>query len=73
MARVNDILRVVQANAGGVKFCFERELQRAPGLEGKVTLTWFISPEGRVGRVYVSSSTLGSRRVEECMLRQVRR
>jgi hypothetical protein len=68
-----DIQRVVQARSAGIKFCYESELQRDPGLAGKVVLNWVINPEGVVSRVYVVSSTMNSRKVEDCMLRQVRR
>ncbi len=68
-----DIQRVVSARSAGIKFCYEKELQRNPSLAGKVVLNWLINPQGRVTRVYVVSSTLNSPRVEQCMMRQVRR
>lgn len=71
--KTGDIQRVVQARAAGIKFCYESELQRDPSLAGKVVLNWIINPEGAVSRVYVVSSSLNSRKVEDCMLRQVRR
>ena len=71
--KAGDIQRVVQARSAGIKFCYESELQRNPSLAGKVVVNWLISPSGAVGRAYVVSSTLKAPKVENCMLRQIRR
>lgn len=71
--KASDILRVVQARSAGIKFCYEKELQRNPSLAGKVVLNWMINIQGKVSRAYVVSSTLKSPKVENCLLRQVRR
>ncbi len=68
-----DIQRVVQTRSAGIKFCYESELQRNPALAGKVVVNWLINTEGGVSKAYVVSSTLKAPKVEECMLRQVRR
>jgi hypothetical protein len=66
------INRVVKAHQSALKYCYEKELQRAPSLAGKVELFWVIKANGTVDRIKVASSTLGSRAVEGCMERQVR-
>ena len=38
-----------------------------------MVVNWLISPSGKVGRAYVVSSTLKAPKVENCMLRQIRR
>jgi outer membrane biosynthesis protein TonB len=66
------INRVVKAHASAIRYCYEKELQRAPSLAGKVELYWVIKPNGTVDRIKVANSSLGSRAVEGCMERQVR-
>jgi outer membrane biosynthesis protein TonB len=66
------INRVVRAHAAAIRYCYEKELQRAPSLSGKVELYWVIRSNGTVDRIKVASSTMGSRAVEGCMERQVR-
>ena len=68
-----DIQRVVQARSAGIKFCYEQQLQRNPGLAGKIVLNWLIKPDGRVKSAHVVSSSMKSSKVEKCMIRQVRR
>lgn len=68
-----DIQRVVQARSAGVKFCYEQQLQRNPSLAGKVVVNWLINTDGRVKSAHVVSSSLKNKKVEQCMVRQVRR
>jgi hypothetical protein len=67
------INRVVRAHQGGIRFCFEKELQRDPKLSGKVTVSWKINLEGRVMFAKIEGSSLQNDRVEGCMLRNIRR
>lgn len=67
------IRRVVMNHIGAVRTCYEMEAQRNPGLKGGVTVEWQIDPSGKVTSASVASSTLGSPRVEGCVVRQVRR
>ena len=64
--------RVVKAHQSAIRYCYEKELQRAPSLQGKVELYWVIKTNGTTDRIKVATSTLGSRAVEGCMERQVR-
>lgn len=66
------INRVVRAHAAAVKYCYEKELQRAPQLSGKVELYWVIRTDGSVDRVKVAVTTLANRNVEGCIERQVK-
>lgn len=67
------INRVVRAHQGGIRFCFEKELQRDPKLSGKVVAGWKIDLGGRVQFPKIEKTTLGNDRVEQCMLRNIRR
>jgi outer membrane biosynthesis protein TonB len=64
--------RVVSAHKAALKYCFEKELQRKPNLEGKVELFWVIRATGEVERVKIAGSTMGDAEVEACMQRQVK-
>jgi hypothetical protein len=65
--------RVVRANQAAIKYCFEVEMQRQPGLQGAVHMTWRIDLSGHVTVVRVAKSTLNNARVEGCMSRQIKR
>jgi TonB family protein len=66
------IRRVVEAHRGALKMCYEIEAQRNPDLKGGVTVSFAIDPGGSVTGASIASSTLGSQRVEGCILRQIR-
>ncbi len=68
-----DILRVVNARQRGISYCYEKELAKNPELAGKVTISWRIAMNGKVQKVIVVSSTLGSKKVEACMKRSIQR
>lgn len=66
------VRRVVVARTGALRACYESEAQKNPNLQGGVTVHWQIEPSGAVSSASVASSSLGSPRVEGCILRQVR-
>jgi hypothetical protein len=67
------INRVVQANRAAIKYCFESALQHEPHLAGALNAQWRIDRNGLVTTVRVAKSTLGSPKVEGCVLRQIKR
>ncbi|MCA9600612.1 MAG: AgmX/PglI C-terminal domain-containing protein [Polyangiales bacterium] len=69
---MEQINRVVRANQGNIKYCYEVELQRQPALKGRVELQWRVDLQGLVTSPRVASSTLHNARVEGCMVRQLR-
>jgi hypothetical protein len=66
------IRRVVMAHLGALRACYESEAERNPNLKGGVTVTWQIAPEGTVSLASLGGSSLGSPRVEGCVVRQVK-
>lgn len=68
----DQINRVVRAHAAAVRYCYEKELQRAPTLNGRVDLFWVIRANGSVDRTKIAASTLGSKDVESCIERQIK-
>jgi hypothetical protein len=65
--------KVLEAHAGEIQRCYEQELAQDRLLEGKVTLTWTVRPDGSVSAASVdeASTTLRNPRVHECMLARV--
>ncbi|MFN3198060.1 MAG: AgmX/PglI C-terminal domain-containing protein [Bradymonadia bacterium] len=69
----SDILKVVNRRQRGLQYCYEKELQRNPELQGKVSMSWRIGLDGKVMKVLIESSSLGSPTVEGCMKRNISR
>jgi len=67
------INRVIQKHYNEIKYCYEKELTKDPGLYGKVTVLFVIDGTGRVGDALVQQTTMSSEPVESCMINHVRR
>jgi pSer/pThr/pTyr-binding forkhead associated (FHA) protein len=67
-----EIERVIRAHFNEVRYCYQAELQRNPGLSGKVTLKWSIVESGRVEAEGVKENTTGSSGLAQCMLARLR-
>ena len=67
------INRVIQKHYNEIKYCYEKELSRDPGLYGKITMLFMIEGTGRVGEALVQQTTMSSEPVESCMVNHVRR
>jgi len=65
------IRRVIHEHRNQVRYCYESELQRHPGLNGKVTVKFVIGPAGQVQKSGIDSSSLGSPPVENCIVARV--
>ncbi|MHB8419853.1 MAG: adventurous gliding motility protein GltG [Myxococcales bacterium] len=65
------IRRVIHQHRNQVRFCYESELVRHQGLNGKVTVKFIISASGTVQRASVDQSTLGNASVESCIVSRV--
>ena len=67
------IRRVVRRHLPEIRHCYEQGLTGNPSLEGRVTVSWLVSPTGAVQSTNVAGSTLGNQRVESCISQAVRR
>jgi TonB family protein len=67
------IRRIVRHHLNEVKYCYEQELVRAPGLAGRVVVQFAIAPGGQVITSALQSSTMGNARVENCTVQAIRR
>ncbi len=67
------IRRIVKEHASEIRYCYERELTKTPGLYGKVVMNWVIGTDGRVKSAKKASSQMRSPAVERCMASKIKR
>lgn len=67
------VRRVIRQHLSQIAYCYTRELQADPSLEGRVVVEFSIAGNGQVATAKVSSSTLESHgEVERCIVSRVR-
>ncbi len=66
------IRKVIHANRGQIRFCYESQLNRFPKLDGKVAVKFVISASGAVATSSVAQSTVGNAELEACVAGRVR-
>jgi hypothetical protein len=66
------LLATVRRYAPGIQYCYDNELKRDVSLSGKMVLVLTVLPSGAVSEVTIGQDTLGSPRLQECILAQVR-
>ena len=67
------IRRIVRQHINEIRYCYERELPRAPSLQGRVAVRFTVAPTGQVAAAALESTSLQDVRVELCVLAAVRR
>ena len=66
------IRRVIRRHIAQIRYCYERELIRSPGLFGKVGTEFTITAKGTVSSAKIRQSTLKNDAVERCMTAKIR-
>jgi len=66
------IRRVVLENMRQIKACYDRALNKDPALHGKIVMSWVLNDKGRVTSANVSSTTMNSSEVEQCMISRLK-
>lgn len=66
------IARYVKARLKAIQYCYEKELKRNPGLKGKVSVRFTITPSGKTGEIEVEENTVGSEAVGACIRTVIR-
>ncbi|MBN2498944.1 MAG: AgmX/PglI C-terminal domain-containing protein [Deltaproteobacteria bacterium] len=64
--------RIVRAQLGRVRACYQCALEEQPGLRGELRVRFVVRPEGDVSHADVRSSGLGNPALELCVLDVVR-
>jgi pSer/pThr/pTyr-binding forkhead associated (FHA) protein len=65
------IKRVVREHMAQIRYCYERELSRTPGIFGKITMKWVIAANGKVQQSQVQATQMKNAKVENCMKRKI--
>jgi Ca-activated chloride channel family protein len=58
---------VVQRHINAIRYCYQRQLQQSPGLQGKIVIEFVVAADGSVSLASVKSSTMGDAEVEQCL------
>jgi hypothetical protein len=66
------IRKVIHANRGQIRYCYEAQLNRFPKLEGKVAIKFVISAGGSVASSNVAQATTNNAELESCIAGRVR-
>ncbi len=66
------IQEVLISHNAAIRYCYERELKRNPGLKGKVSVRITVGADGHVTNAEIVESTLNNSRVERCILARIR-
>lgn len=66
------IRRVIKENLSQIRYCYERELAKSPGLYGKVQVKFIIAATGLVSNSQIDDSTMKNANVEQCIAQKVR-
>jgi hypothetical protein len=66
------IRRVVREHMAQIRYCYEKELTRTPGIYGKIVMKWIINGNGKVTQAKVAQTQMKNKNVENCMARKIR-
>ncbi|MEW5847307.1 MAG: AgmX/PglI C-terminal domain-containing protein, partial [Myxococcota bacterium] len=67
-----EISKVINQNMGQIQFCYEKELLKNPGLQGKVVFEWTIKQDGSVSVVRTKVGALPSPAATNCMIDKIK-
>lgn len=67
------IQRVMRSATNQLRYCYERELRRTPGLRGKVVVKLTVDKDGKATAVKIEADTLKSEAVTACLKARVKR
>ena len=67
------IRRIIRRHINEVKYCYEQELVKKPDLSGRIAVQFTIAATGQVVTSVMQTSSVGSPKVENCVVQAVRR
>lgn len=67
------IRRIIRRHINEVKYCYEQELVKRPDLQGRIAVQFTIAATGQVVASVMQQSSVGSPKVENCVVQAVRR
>jgi hypothetical protein len=66
------IRRVILSHKNEIRFCYDRELQKSPGLAGKIRIGWNITETGSVVKAATDENEMGSAAVANCIINKLK-
>jgi len=66
------IRRIVREHAGQIRYCYESELSRTPGIYGKIIMKWVINGEGKVMQATTAETQMKNANVESCLASRIK-
>jgi pSer/pThr/pTyr-binding forkhead associated (FHA) protein len=63
---------VIKRKMSQIRYCYQRELQKDPGLGGKLVIKFTIAKDGTVSQASPAENTVGSSAVGECVVQRFR-
>lgn len=66
------IRRIVQEHASQIRYCYEKELTRTPGIYGKIKMKWVINGEGKVTQSQTEETQMKNANVENCLATKIK-
>jgi TonB family protein len=61
------IRRITQEHIAQARACYERELLRSPGLEGRVDVKYVINGDGHVTQAQIADASMKNEHLEKCL------
>ena len=66
------IQKVVRQHTGELRACYERELAKTKGLNGRIVVVWIISAQGAVTSAVVKETSMRNKNVESCITSSIK-
>ena len=66
------VLKTLNEHSPSIQRCYEKELIKHRGLEGKLTFAWTVTERGAVRDARLRASTMPSKAVPRCILKVIR-
>lgn len=67
-----EIGRVIRRNLARFKYCYEKQLNANPNLQGKIAVYFTIAPTGDVASASIRETSMGDENVESCAIKVMR-
>ncbi len=67
-----EIERVVNSHQSEIRLCYERQIQKEPGLQGKLDVFWQVGAQGRVMNLKINGNSTGSKALADCVVARIR-
>lgn len=67
-----EIGRVIRRNLARFKYCYEKQLNANPNLQGKVSVYFTIAPTGSVADASIRETSMNDENVESCVVKVMR-